>query len=187
MPRFFFSLFFTCLSSAALADEILFASSTENLREPIIHPEPELVDYLLKEDADFAEQVALCGNEQSNARELLGNTRLDVNGDEVMDHFIRPVLEPFCIYLYGTHTFSYWLVTEKPEKKYEIIFSGFSDAIDILKTRHQNHRDLRVKNATALEMTTYDFQYQDGSYKMTNCTQEEFAENGKSTSKPCDN
>lgn len=184
MYRLFFGpLLLLCC--ATQANEVLLGASTENLAEPIIHPEPALVDYLLQHDTEFAEMINQCNDNKVPGR-LLSDTRLDFNGDKIMDHFIRPVLEPYCIYLYGAHTFSWWLVTETPEKKYNILFAGYSDAIDILQTQHQNHKDLRVKNATAVEMMIYEFHYQGDAYKMVNCTQEKFSENGKSTSKPCE-
>lgn len=186
MYRLFFGLLLlpSCLVNA---DDILLSASTENLNAPIIHPEPALVDHLLKEDTDFVEMIDHCKDMQVSPIQLLSDTRLDLNGDKTLDHFIRPVLEPYCFYMYGAHTFSWWLIIEKPSQHYKILFSGYSDALDILQTQHQGQRDLRVKNATAIEMMTYEFHYQDDVYKMVDCKLETFNENHKSSIKPCDN
>jgi len=96
-------------------------------------------------------------------------------------HFVRPALEPFCMWLYGAHTFSFDLVRERQTPQglqYDVLHGSSADIVTVHTTHHEGRYDITEAGCTANECNYRHQHWQQGEYRDVLCWREE-TEEGK--------
>lgn len=102
----------------ARAEEVpLLSASAETSSPGETRPSPPLVSIVLKAvDKSDLEHLDDCiadqGLKQGDDASLLRAVRIDSGAARNL-WFVRPALDPFCVALYGAHSFQYFLIEEQ--------------------------------------------------------------------------
>lgn len=189
--RYFLALFIFVIS-CALADEVIFQTDSETDIKDKIDPNPELIEFVLKnepEDVGLFEECLKENNLKRNeAKKLFSVARISLISGSNAGYFIRPAIEPWCMAFYGAHLFRYWFVSSKQvdgRETYEMVYKSGGDGIKVLGSTTNGLHDLITESHTALELYKVKLKYSGNEYKIDSCLQDTFEDGKVVSTKPC--
>jgi len=153
-------------SSCGAQAQVLFANDTESELPHKVEPPNDVVRLIWQAEREDAVLLNEClaekGLSRNESTKLFSAERIALNGDASPDYFVRPALDPYCHAFYGAHLFRYWFVSgyrDHGRLKYRIIFKNGGDAVRMLATTSNGHRDLELEghNAVASYISTWRF------------------------------
>ena len=163
----------------------LTSSSTESLPDVHEHPSPAMAKWLLYEDdgEPMDETLQACLNDPEHRGEPLEKRFVSVPLPLIEQHpqmyFVRPALDPFCMYFYGAHTFTYWIVQEVPSASGPVFTAAVMDGADfvtVLPSHHEGLYDLETGVCTAAQCTYRTRERSGDAFKFSNCRRDHFEE-----------
>lgn len=163
----------------------LTSSSSESLPEVYGHPSPAMAKWLLHGDEaeplDETLQACLSDPEHRSVplEKRFVSVPLPLIAQQPQLHFVRPALDPFCRYFYGAHTFTYWIVQEKPSASGPVFTAAVMDGADfvsVLPSHHEGLYDLETGVCTAAQCTYRTRQRNGDAFKFSDCHREHFEE-----------
>lgn len=148
-------------------------------------PPQALADALIdEEDRKAMQDPEVCGRNippDGSLRHFWVSVALPpIRPDERL-HFVRPALEPFCMWLYGAHTFSFDLVRERQTPQgpqYDVLHGSGADMVTVHASHHEGLYDITVAGCTASECIYRHQRWQQNDYRDVLCWREE-TEEGK--------
>jgi hypothetical protein len=139
-------------------------------------------------DKDDLERLHRCMSEnrikKNEAKKLFVSVLLPTVNQNQQIYFVRGSLNTSC--LIGAHTFDYWLVV-KSKSNYNVVYSGASDAVSILRSIHKGMYDIEETFFHATNATSGISQFDGSKYVETVCKEYHRTNSGKEVVKivPC--
>ncbi|MFC0168650.1 hypothetical protein ACFFKC_11220 [Pseudoduganella danionis] len=157
--------------------QVLMSSATESELIHATRPPPEVVKLILHGETQdnllFNECLRSSREHGMSANRFFSSRRIDLNGDELPDYFVRPALQPYCSAFYGAHLFRYWLVVgvrKNAKTDYQIVFAYGGDEVRVLRHRSNGYRDLELFGHTAEWEARSTWHYDGKRYVSTACS-----------------
>jgi hypothetical protein len=163
----------------------LTSSSTESLPDVHEHPSPAMAKWLLYEDdgEPMDETLQACLNDPEHRgvplEKRFVSVPLPLIAQQPQMYFVRPALDPFCMYFYGAHTFTYWIVQEVPSASGPVFTAAVMDGADfvtVLPSHHEGLYDLKTGVCTAAQCTYRTHQRSGDAFTFSDCRREHFEE-----------
>jgi hypothetical protein len=163
----------------------LTSSSTQNLPDVHEHPSPAMAKWLLHGDKGepLDEALQSCLNDPEHRgvplEKWFVSVPLPLIEKQPQMYFVRPALEPFCLYFYGAHAFNYWIVQEMPSASGSVFTIADTDAADfvtVMTTHHEGLYDLETGVCTAAHCTYRTRQRSGDTFTVSHCRREHFDE-----------
>jgi hypothetical protein len=165
----------------------LTSSSSERLPDVHEHPSPAMAKWLLHGDEGepLDETLQACLNDPEHRgvplEKWFVSVPLPLIEQQPQMYFVRAALDPFCMYFYGAHTFTYWIVQEVPSASgpvFTIADMDGADFVTVLTTHHEGLYDLELGVCSAAQCT-YRMRHRSGdTFTFPHCRREHF-EDGK--------
>jgi len=180
------------LSASAQSQSVpILTSSTEGATRGAKMASVPVVNAVLDADKDLAVRLHGCMTEnhiKKNAVNTLFVSMLlpTINKNQQI-YFVRGDPNTDCFWaLIGAHAFNYWLVSLS-SGSYEVRYTGFSDAVSILRSIHNGMYDIESSSFTATNAFTAKMQFDGSKYINTKCTEAHRTNRGKEVVKivPC--
>jgi hypothetical protein len=163
----------------------LTSSSSERLPDVHEHPSPAMAKWLLHGDEGepLDETLQSCLNDPEHRgvplEKWFVSVPLPLIEKQPQMYFVRPALEPFCLYFYGAHAFNYWIVQEMPSASGSVFTIADTDAADfvtVMTTHHEGLYDLETGVCTAAHCMYRTRQRSGDTFTFSNCRREHFDE-----------
>lgn len=163
----------------------LTSSSSESLPEVHGYPSPAMAKWLLHGDEGepLDETLQACLDDPQHRgmplEKWFVSVPLPLIAQQPQLHFVRPALEPFCMYFYGAHTFTYWIVQEVPSASGPVFTAADMDGADfvtVLPSHHEGLYDLELGVCTAAQCTYRTRQRSGDAFTFFDCRREHFEE-----------
>ena len=167
------------------ADAALFLTSSSSGSLPDVHehPSPAMAKWLLYgDDAEpLDETFQACLNDPEHRgvplEKRFVSVPLPLIEQQPQMYFVRAALDPFCMYFYGAHTFTYWIVQEVPSASgpvFTIVDMDAADFVTVLPSHHEGLFDLETGVCTAAHCTYRTRQRSGDTFTVSHCRREHF-------------
>jgi hypothetical protein len=163
----------------------LTSSSSESLPDVHEHPSPAMAKWLLHGDEGepLDETLQACLNDPEHRgvplEKRFVSVPLPLIEQQPQMYFVRAALDPFCMYFYGAHTFTYWIVQEVPSASgpvFTIADMDAADFVNVLPSHHEGLYDLELGVCTAAQCTYRTRQRNGDTFTFSHCRREHFDE-----------
>jgi hypothetical protein len=175
----------TALGADAESGTSLTSSSSESLPDVHEHPSPAMAKWLLHGDEGepLDETLQACLNDPEHRgvplEKRFVSVPLPLIEQQPQMYFVRAALDPFCMYFYGAHTFTYWIVQEVPLASgpvFTIADMDAADFVNVLPSHHEGLYDLELGVCTAAQCTYWTRQRSGDKFTFSHCRREHFDE-----------
>jgi hypothetical protein len=163
----------------------LTSSSSESLPDVHEHPSPAMAKWLLHGDEGepLDETLQACLNDPEHRgvplEKRFVSVPLPLIEQQPQMYFVRAALDPFCMYFYGAHTFTYWIVQEVPSASgpvFTIADMDAADFVNVLPSHHEGLYDLELGVCSAAHCTYWTRQRSGDKFTFSHCRREHFDE-----------
>jgi hypothetical protein len=163
----------------------LTSSSSESLPDVHEHPSPAMAKWLLHGDEGepLDETLQACLNDPEHRgvplEKRFVSVPLPLIEQQPQMYFVRAALDPFCMYFYGAHTFTYWIVQEVPSASgpvFTIADMDAADFVNVLPSHHEGLYDLELGVCSAAQCTYWTRQRSGDKFAFSKCRREHFDE-----------
>jgi len=163
----------------------LTSSSSESLPDVHEHPSPAMAKWLLHGDEGepLDETLQACLNDPEHRgvplEKRFVSVPLPLIEQQPQMYFVRAALDPFCMYFYGAHTFTYWIVQEVPSASgpvFRIADMDAADFVNVLPSHHEGLYDLELGVCSAAQCTYWTRQRSGDKFAFSKCRREHFDE-----------
>jgi ketosteroid isomerase-like protein len=171
-------------------DTPILAVGTENLTGGEVRPSAALVRIVMRaldrgDVAGFDECLAEHELKRADYGALLLAVKIDAGAGRNL-WFVRRTLQPFCsAVLYGAHSFTYFLVEERPpgaRERYRLVFQHTGDQFAIYPQQNHGLNDIEATGCIAVECRSVRMSFDGEKYKTARCAITTF-ENGREEKK----
>lgn len=179
MVRAILILLMAICASAAAAERPLFTSSSEGPERPrqdAARPGPSLLRLILEsigrdDRADLDSCLARHRLTPGDYGSLLRAIPIEAGTGRTL-WFVRPVLEPWCLGLYGAHVFHYFLIEERPaaRSRYRLVFENRGDFFAVFRRLHHGLNDIEATGCTAGECHSARLAHDGDTYRPVLCS-----------------